>query len=172
MRKLENQKELIKASAKTIIIDKNQSISMRKIAKDCEISVGTLYNYYKNKSEIILDLMSDFWHDFIEEAIEVIKKSDDSYKQLRLLYECLSENAEKFRFTLLSSEMDNSLLLDKGRTLHREAFGKFVGVILMIFPTISKDDALFIAFNLFSIIKTKGYEYNLFEQTIKKYKVR
>lgn len=58
MRTRDNQKEkLVKQKAMELLMkDGFDGFSMQKLAKACNISVGTLYIYYKNKDDLILKI--------------------------------------------------------------------------------------------------------------------
>lgn len=39
------------------------AVSMRSVADQCQIALGTLYNYYDNKDELLLETVEDIWKD-------------------------------------------------------------------------------------------------------------
>lgn len=41
-----------------------KSLGMRKVAKECGIAIGTLYNYFSNKEELLIATITSIWLDF------------------------------------------------------------------------------------------------------------
>ncbi len=83
------QNEILKIS-KNFILDKGfVSFNIRTIAKECGISVGTIYNYFPSKSELIIATVESVWKEifeplnnliYIDNFIEVIKKIYETIK--------------------------------------------------------------------------------------------
>ena len=44
-----------------------EAINMRSIAEYCNISLGSIYNYYKNKDELLLSLVKSIWLEILDE---------------------------------------------------------------------------------------------------------
>ena len=40
-----------------------KSLGMRKVAKECGIAIGTLYNYFSNKEELLIATITSIWLD-------------------------------------------------------------------------------------------------------------
>lgn len=60
---LDNPKERILKEAR-ILLNENgyNSLSMRELAKNSNIALGTLYNYFKNKYDLVSNLFDSDWH--------------------------------------------------------------------------------------------------------------
>lgn len=59
---IDDAEQMILASAKKILLEGNyHNFSMRNVAKDCSIGVGTIYNYYASKMVLIASVMSMDW---------------------------------------------------------------------------------------------------------------
>ena len=97
MNKVVSSKEdILKASRNLIEKEDAYSISIRSIAKEANISVGTIYNYYSSKEELIADIIKSVWFEtfhsssiFIDnisflEAVEnifmALERCDKKYK--------------------------------------------------------------------------------------------
>ncbi|CAM4169303.1 TetR/AcrR family transcriptional regulator [Erysipelothrix aquatica] len=64
---------MILVKSKQILEDgKFSSLTMRKIADSCEIGLGTIYRYFKNKDEILIELSREYW----KKALESISSFD------------------------------------------------------------------------------------------------
>ena len=65
-------KEEILAIAKRMLLDKDgEAFSMRNIAKECSISVGTIYNYYPDKDTLMEEIMIQDWNAALQKMSEV-----------------------------------------------------------------------------------------------------
>lgn len=62
--------------------------SMKKIADEADIAVGTLYNYYSTKKEIFLDIIFKSWEKTFKKMDNLVEDDEKSfYNFLELLYE-------------------------------------------------------------------------------------
>jgi AcrR family transcriptional regulator len=62
---IEDPRELILSEAKKILENEGYSqISIRRVAKECGIAVGTIYNYFPTKKGLIIEMMTDFWEEY------------------------------------------------------------------------------------------------------------
>ena len=55
-------KEAILQVCRGIVASRGLSaVNMRSVADECHIALGTLYNYYSNKDELLLAIVEDIW---------------------------------------------------------------------------------------------------------------
>lgn len=87
------------------------SISIREIAKACGVAVGSIYNYYPSKGEIILDIVEGFWANAFASVDFSYLKDKDFFTCYRYLYQILSDYLETFEDDWLEqlSQLDSSL---------------------------------------------------------------
>ncbi|PAT01285.1 hypothetical protein CI105_07450 [Candidatus Izimaplasma bacterium ZiA1] len=172
MRKLENQKQIILETSKELVLNSSyKDLSIRKIAKECNISIGTIYNYYHDKNEIFIDILKDFWITFFND-LKSIKQSETFIKTLDIFNSHLESISIKFRYELLSRYLETDLL-NKGNELHNEHqayFSKLIDDLLSKFYIIDGDKrkelAYFITKNLVFIIKDNTYSYDCFKDQL------
>lgn len=79
-----------------------QYVSIRNIAKKLGISIGTIYNYYPNKSAILFDIIEDFWKTVFRDFHKVMAEEADFFKQIEALYFHLKNHLKIFRSDWLS----------------------------------------------------------------------
>ncbi len=163
VKKLDGIKLEILDMARYILKTNPKSLSIRKIATECNIGTGTVYNYYKNKDEIVIDLMSGYWTEFMDK-IRVHNFEGDAKDNLRELFDIFSVYGKQFRFELLNGT-DKEVIL-KAREFHKKSFYSFVEFIQTMFSSLSVEDAMFIGFNMFAILTTPGYEFRLLERIV------
>ncbi len=64
-----------------------KEMNMRSIASACDIALGTLYNYFSSKEDIIMTLTEEYW----EQKLTAMKIDNKEYQEaLRKLYDTLS----------------------------------------------------------------------------------
>lgn len=72
------QAELL-ANAQEILENEGlESLSIRRLAKESHVSVGTIYNYFPNKSALFLELIKNFWQKVFKQS-KYEQKSDESF---------------------------------------------------------------------------------------------
>jgi AcrR family transcriptional regulator len=81
-----------------------ETLNMRAIAKDAEISVGTLHNFFPNKDYIVIALMTSFWENFLEDVETFEVEGETLLSNLRKMYEKLANTMKAFRIEWLSGE--------------------------------------------------------------------
>lgn len=78
-RDADKEKLVIEKALEQIVNDGLQNFSMNKLAKACKISVATLYIYYKDKDDLIIQIGSTIGEQFFSSAIKDFS-SDMSFK--------------------------------------------------------------------------------------------
>lgn len=89
---IENLRETIVQEGRKLLSNKGyKELNVREIAKKSNIALGTFYNYFSTKDELILEIVREDWRK-ISDLIERLKGTDESCK-------------EKFRKIYLSLEL-------------------------------------------------------------------
>ena len=60
------KKRILKTSKKRLLIDGYSRLAIRDIAADCDIAVGTVYNYFKSKDMLVGAVMVEDWRRAVE----------------------------------------------------------------------------------------------------------
>lgn len=77
---LPNIKETIVIEARKMLISSGYgNLNMRFIAKQCGIGVGTLYNYFSDKNELVMEIFNDDWNKTIK-AVKALETRNTSLK--------------------------------------------------------------------------------------------
>lgn len=179
-RTIENPKELIMKKAKEILFTEGYSkLSMRALAKSCDIAIGTFYNYYPTKKDLIIEMMEEHWNQCFERLNIIMESQEDFYIKLFKIHEILKEFITSFKQVWLKPDLyDNKdyvegglqrqnifihrLILDIEKILLEEVKGKSILINLSTY-----DLAKFILMNFISIIQTPTYKYKNFENILK-----
>ena len=96
-------------------------INIRRVATECGVSIGTVYNYFPSKSDLIVAIIEDFWKSVFHENGECMSNSKDFVDFFGELYHKLYTNLKSFQANLLQqiaslSEIDKR----KGRQSESE----------------------------------------------------
>lgn len=87
-----NPREKILKEAYALLKEQGyESFSMRELASRCNIGIGTVYNYFKNKMAIVGELFNDKWKYTIEGIKEIRYKEISFEEKLKFIYYKLEE---------------------------------------------------------------------------------
>ena len=106
-----SKEEILRVSRDFIQRQGWESINIRTIAKECNISVGSIYNYFQNKTDLITATVESVWHDIfhfpentaafdsfvecVEWAFESMKKGEERYPGFFAFHSMLFMKEEK-----------------------------------------------------------------------------
>lgn len=92
-----NIKETIISEArKTLLEDGYSKFNMRDIAKQCGIGVGTLYNYFSNKDELVRAIFNDHWNSVIKFVKSLESKNDSLRNKINEIYISINKFLENY----------------------------------------------------------------------------
>ena len=101
---IKNVKEdLLTEGKKQLLSNGYLNLNIRNITKECNIGTGTFYNYFKNKEQLVIDILSNDWTSILKISNEIIEE-DISFKE-KLIF--ISNNINDFlkNYRLIFSEM-------------------------------------------------------------------
>ena len=74
---IKNPEDRILQAARKRLLDKElSSFSLREVAADCGIAVGTIYNYFKDKESLMAAVMVQDWKDALNTTREDLKQTE------------------------------------------------------------------------------------------------
>ncbi|WP_066506908.1 TetR/AcrR family transcriptional regulator [Abyssisolibacter fermentans] len=179
---IENPRELILSEAKKILYNEAySSISIRRIAKECNIAVGTIYNYFPTKKELIIEMMTDFWEEYFYNIESIISSEEDFYAKLKKIFDKLSEFIKRFRKVWLSNGIHSSPdYIESGLEKQDIYINKLITIIEELLKkevnfhrdkSVKKLDihklASFIVMNFISMMQMAYVDYKFFENLLK-----
>lgn len=95
---IDNPKDMIFQSAKSIAKNKGiDKVNIRLVAKDCGIAVGTIYNYFPQKKDLIIAVIEDFWCGAFKEIGKHIVEEKNLLVQVAEIYKCLNIYLSNFK---------------------------------------------------------------------------
>ncbi|MEG0368232.1 MAG: TetR/AcrR family transcriptional regulator [Coprobacillus sp.] len=144
-----SQEKLIEIAKQIILKEGVASLSIRKIARECEISVGVFYNYFETKGDLLFTIVSDYWQGLMEN--EQLRNQEMVCDFAKNLYVVLVDKLEDFENTWL---MQMSLLdyseREKGKQLEHQCFSHIINQIIEV---INKDQ--YVKEDVFNDVLTK-----------------
>lgn len=181
-RVIENPRELILNEAKKILYNEGYGgISIRRVAKECDIAIGTIYNYFPTKKELIVEMMTDFWQEYFYNIENILNTEDDFYVKLKYVFDDLSQFIKRFREVWLNNELYSSPeYIKSGLERQNVYINKLVTIIEEMLKkdmydhndeSIKRFDtnklASFIVMNFITMVQMPYFEYAFFESILK-----
>ncbi|MDO4452684.1 MAG: TetR/AcrR family transcriptional regulator [Lachnospiraceae bacterium] len=98
-----SQEEILKTSRELIQKRGWSAINIRSVASACGVSIGSIYNYYSSKSELITATIESIWTDIFHMGNDEMPFSDTE-QCILWIYQCIRSGDEKYPgfFTLHS----------------------------------------------------------------------
>jgi AcrR family transcriptional regulator len=93
--KIISKDEIINQALKIIQIEGLKSCSVRRIAKDLNIAVGTIYNYFDSRESFIIEAFNRSWKDTIVKAEKSLLSNDNKYDRLMEFFEIIISDVKK-----------------------------------------------------------------------------
>lgn len=178
-----NHKEVILSKAKDIAMNEGiNKINIRTVAKNSGISIGTVYNYFPSKTDLLVAVIQDFWDGAFKDVDWRSLVDNDFYENLEKIYSILYHYLYNFKENWLEQlallKTQEKLI---GRQKEDEYFQKMYGKIKLLmdmdnnlrqYPwseTISKEImAEFIFENMLIMLKKEKEDMKLFIELLKK----
>lgn len=180
---IDNPKENIISVTREIMQTEGiNKVNMRSIAKRCNIALGTIYNYFPTKIDIIIEIIEVFWIDCFKEIDLNILKEKDFFVSLEYLYNVMNNHLNNFKINWLDqlSQMSD---IDKSRSRSKEK--EYIHKVLFLiekliernkdqfntekFSSLNKEQlAMFIFDNFMIMLKRNDPNYSFFDTVLKK----
>ncbi len=94
---IENIKEnLILEGRKTLIEKSYKEMNIRDIAKNCDIGIGTFYNYFENKEKFVHEIFMDDWRKIIGLSESLTSLKVPLKEKIREIYIYLDGFVDKY----------------------------------------------------------------------------
>ena len=177
---IENPKQLILSKAKELLYNEGYTkLSMRSLSKACGIALGTIYNYYPTKQELIIEMMTDYWQNYLDSVQNIANSNADFYIKLNNIFNELRVFIESFRQFWLTPQLYDSPEYVKGG-LRKEDM--FMEKLIIIFKEILEKEhavnnihiklgtyetANFIIMNFITMVQMPFFKYSSFELVLK-----
>jgi AcrR family transcriptional regulator len=175
---IDEPREAILAHAKNIVVDEGfEQLTIRKVAKKADISVGTIYNYFPTKRDLTIQLMEDYWGSYLIIIDEIDQQQPEFYKKMLQIYQQLEMFVKTFKEVWVKNSSGG--YHDKGLTERKHFYDKLSKRLEKILVdaqsagtiNLSMDAytiAQFLMLNYFTMSMMNQFSYENFEKIIKK----
>lgn len=172
---LENIREKILQTAKSSLLsDGYDRLSLRGVAGQCNIAVGTIYNYFPSKLALVVAIMLEDWTVQTEKMQKDCANAENAEDGIKCIFYNLREFAlmyqDVWNMSIHSKEV--SYELQNGRSRYQMLIDQLVGVIRTLLEhfNISYDSFLphFIATSLLYYIMEPDFDYEQINKVFKR----
>lgn len=179
-RVIENPKQLILSHAKEILYNQGyQKLSMRALSKACGIALGTIYNYYPTKKDLVFEMMTEYWQCYLDAVAEIIAADADIYTKLNRVFNELEIFISNFRQYWLTPELyGDQAYIDGGLQQDHRFIDQLIDLIAAELTRAATDNTIqirlgaqetakFIILNCITIVQLPLFRYQSFELFLK-----
>lgn len=93
-----NHKEVILSQAKKIAVsDGISKINIRTVAKNSGIAIGTVYNYFPSKGDLLISVVTEFWDEAFADLEGITSTSSNFFDNLEKIYRVLDNYLHHFK---------------------------------------------------------------------------
>jgi len=176
-RVIENPQQLILNKAKEILYNEGYvKLTMRNVSKACNIALGTIYNYYPTKKDLVIEMMTEYWHEYIDKTQVIVNSDYTFYDKLKIIFDDLSIFLKTFKELWLKPELYNKADYVKGGTERKSLY--IDKLVLLIEEILIKHNKLksnlssyelaqFIVLNFITIVQMPAFKYSSFDTILK-----
>lgn len=112
-----SREQLIKAAKEIACTQGIAKINVRSVANACGISVGSIYNYFPTKTDLVVSVVESFWAGALQGIPDTALAAGGFCECFTLIFHALSQHMGDFRDSFLTQL---SLLESEGKALGRE----------------------------------------------------
>lgn len=121
-KKSTSTQEIIKISKEIVRNQGIQEINMRKLAKQCHVALGSLYNYYPSKTDLMIAVVESIWEEIMLDFNHNYENKS-FLENVKALFETIKRGHQKYpSFLTLHSMTITHSHVDKGRLVMDEYF--------------------------------------------------
>lgn len=142
---IENVQEKLLAEARRQVLEEGySSMTIRSVAKACQVGVGTVYNYYDSKDMLVASFMLDDWMAHKKIIETGCMENDSPEVVLRCIYDELCRFTEKYA-TVFRDESAERSFASSFQQRHKMLRRQIAAPLLYICKKQSKVEPEFLA---------------------------
>lgn len=97
-KKIENLRtDIMKDAASLLKNDGYKSLTIRRVAEDCHIAVGTVYNYFPSKDMLAASIMLEEWMNILAEMKQECAGASSLENGINIVYQGILTFAKQYR---------------------------------------------------------------------------
>ena len=130
-----SREEILEASKDIAAHSGFQALNMRSTAKVCGIAVGSLYNYFESKDDLVIATIEAIWNEIIAEVESTVPAAGFT-EYVEMLYSRIKQGNEKYpHFISVHSLSLAQSRRDKGRAAMNSYFERIKSGLLCALHT-------------------------------------
>lgn len=124
--------KIVNAGRKLLFSEGYSAFSMRKVAKDCDIAVGTIYNYFSNKDELIASIAASDWYSVEKEIEERIDENAGFSENILVIYKAIKSFRKTYSASFMSyaSQVNSKNAIESYHPFLRSSISKYIDKVL------------------------------------------
>ena len=108
-RAVTSEEEILKVSCGIVAKKGIAAVNMRTVASECGIALGSLYNYFSSKSELLSATIEAVWKDIFQMG-KTLEKCENIVEYLNLLFEGVENSRSRYpKFFSMHLENDEKI---------------------------------------------------------------
>lgn len=180
---IENPSDVILEHATRILFNEGyENLSIRNVAKSCGIGIGTIYNYFPTKRDLVRRMILSYWEQYLDFLDKVEMGQEDLFEKIKLSYRQLESDVSTFKDVWIKICTDSNresvhAEMEKRKDFMERLTRKFENILdgelskhpgKFDIPLDSYGMSKFIVQNLMMMSMNKQFEYDSFETILKK----
>lgn len=173
--------EILKQAKQIMLNEGYNALTIRAVAKECNFAVGTIYNYFRTKDELLAQLIGDYWEVYYGIMGEIDQEDLDLPTKLRKMYEQLEFFVNTFLETWVTMDRNNHHNYSKAGRQRKDDFTE--RLIIKLKSMLDRENHLnnatinsgmttyeiskFIILNFLMMAQMKQLEYDSFAKILK-----
>lgn len=122
MNKIVTSKEDILSVSKEMVAEQGiQSINMRNVAEQCGVAVGSVYNYFPSKNDLIIAVIEAIWREIIQ-GIAADNQASGFLEDVKKLFYGVKSGGEKYP---LFFSIHSISVAESGKNQGRETMNRY-----------------------------------------------
>jgi AcrR family transcriptional regulator len=140
------REKLMREAKRQVLENGYTALTIRSVAKACDVGVGTVYNYFTSKEMLVASFMLEDWQKCYAKIVETSKNTKEIKDVLYVTYEQLHVFSKKYE-KLFKDEKAETTYVSIGSIRHKTLRDQIASILL---PFVKKDvfKANFIAENI------------------------
>lgn len=123
MNRVVTSKEEILSVSKEMVAEQGlQAITMRNVAKRCGVAVGSVYNYFPSKDDLMLAAIDAIWSEILQSISDCTPSSSGFLENVENLFYGVKSGGEKYPFFFSIHSLN---VAKSGKEKGREAMNQY-----------------------------------------------
>lgn len=179
---LDSPRQRILENARQLLMEYGyEEFSIREVAKSCGLAVGTIYNYFSTKHDLVVQIMLEHWENYLRMVDEIGREDEGLFVKLRKTFEQLELFIGTFHGVWIKANIDTREFHTKEKLQkHKDFIDRLACVLTELIerevknnadlqlPVDTQSFARFIIQNFLIISQMHQFEYAEFEKILKK----